>query len=87
MCRLRVIEENTGTLEDIRFIMSDQIMMYDILSEGKRNYSIMDWGFFFFFFFSARYLGFCIFGDILGLNEGSQISSDKKQKNKKKRNS
>ena len=87
MCRLRVIEENTGTLEDIRFIMSDQIMMYDILSEGKRNYSIMDWGFFFFFFFSARYLGFCIFGDILGLNEGFQISSDKKQKNKKKRHS
>ena len=29
--------ENTGVLEDIRF-MSDQIMLpYDTLSEGKRN--------------------------------------------------
>ena len=35
MCRLRVIGENTGVLEDIRFI-SDQIM-YDTLSEGKRK--------------------------------------------------
>ena len=83
MCRLRVIEENTGTLEDIRFIMSDQIMMYDILSEGKRNYSIMDWGFFFFFFFSARYLGFCIFGDILGLNEGCLLYTSPSPRDKR----